>query len=1166
MSGENPPKKPARPAAEHPPVAPPAASQPPAGKPPPAGNLSAAGQPPTGKQPAAGKPPARRPPVAQPLASQPPAGFAPPAGQPPSRRRPAVQAPAAGGPAAESPPPAGPPAAGKPPVSRPTAESSSAGGQPPTTQKGAPAPPPVQEYLYDAFISYRHVDPDRQWAKWLHTALETYRVPQRLRRQGRLPARLKKVFRDEEELPASADLNKEIEKALLLSRFLIVICSPRTPESEWVNKEVVRFRQMKRDARILALLIDGEPGQSFPRALREIRRKLIDAQGNARLAIEHVEPLAADVRPARTDESPRHLKRAAKLRMLACILGVSFDDLRRRDRERFVRRAIATTAGLGVLIFAMTALSLMAIIERGRAKEANLLAENRQQLLKDQIALTEQQEALAKQQTELADEQKKLADQKEKEAERHNLLKRREIYVGNMKSAWNAWQRNAISEMAAELDKYDPRRAPEDAKLRGFEWYFLKMLPKEGCRTFDFGGLVRSVQFSPNGERVAAVGVENQHCIKVWALPDGHLERTLNLAAVTNLKPMDEPSAFRSPSQPLAGSQGVAYSPDGRFIAGTCLLQRKGDREGIVKVWDAETGREVLSASDNGISGHSIAFSPDSKYVVAGGYSWGAFVWSLDDGKLAWTLPSFKDPFSPSKFNQTKDIVRPGATAGTRPPVATLFFSAGGTMLTRGAPQTKTWQGARKERGQVTSGWTSNDDEQTESLRVTSGKPLEERGTWRDRAVAYSPDGKWALAPDENTETVRLVAFDEKGGLRGRIVQVRGLDRHENYEPARFSVQNGPIDCAAICNRYVAVANGKGVVELGQIEPNSRSVGDRLPLRGHWGDITCLAFSADQQQLAAAGHSSVVVWSTQDAPERVLLERGEPAMPLGLGTPHGEAFFARARPQGQPATISIVDGATGAVVTRFETAVHTASALAASPDRTCCAIADKYYKVTNKGDILLFDSRLGGQPRWLQGHTGEVSSLKFDRDGKRLLSASHDGTVRIWDVIGARQMLLIDHREQFVTGAVFAGDGRWIVARDPAKLAVWGAESGEAWLSIQRAGIHDWTCSADGLLLAACASSQDDGAILRFETEIWDIEKKERKLTIVTGSSAYGLAFSADASELFGLGDEGVVVWSTESGEDVFTLPIGIGAPQKLAARIPRLEQHWRSLLDPPTQ
>ncbi len=250
----------------------------------------------------------------------------------------------------------------------------------------------TEEARYQAFISYRHVEPDRSWAKWLHGALETYRVPKPLAGERSLPARLGRCFRDEEELPASADLNAQIEQALQDSRFLIVVCSPRTPSSEWVNREVERFRQMGRHERILALLVEGEPDEAFPRSLCEIRRTLVTASGQSREQIEAVEPLAADVRGSR-GESPRRLKRMALLRMLACILGVRFDDLRQREQERRTRRWAVAGAILTVLALAMTALAGAALYQKSQADRQRDLAEQ----MRDQA---DRQRTIAEQKTE----------------------------------------------------------------------------------------------------------------------------------------------------------------------------------------------------------------------------------------------------------------------------------------------------------------------------------------------------------------------------------------------------------------------------------------------------------------------------------------------------------------------------------------------------------------------------------------------------------------------------------------------------------------------------------------------------------------------------------------------------------------------------------------------
>ena len=118
-----------------------------------------------------------------------------------------------------------------------------------------------------------------------------------LARERGLPRRVGRVFRDEEEVPASPHLSKVIETALQASRTLVVLCSPRASASAWVNREVERFRELGRGDGIFALLLEGEPGEAFPPALREIRRSIADPRGAATVEIEATEPLAADVRP-----------------------------------------------------------------------------------------------------------------------------------------------------------------------------------------------------------------------------------------------------------------------------------------------------------------------------------------------------------------------------------------------------------------------------------------------------------------------------------------------------------------------------------------------------------------------------------------------------------------------------------------------------------------------------------------------------------------------------------------------------------------------------------------------------------------------------------------------------------------------------------------------------
>lgn len=225
----------------------------------------------------------------------------------------------------------------------------------------------MSEPQYWAFLSYSHAD--EKWAKWLHRALERYRVPARLVGRatpaGAVPGRIRPCFRDQAELAASAHLGESLQKALAGSRTLVVICSPRSAGSRWVNQEIEYFRGLGRGGRILALVVDGdpaapEPGQAcFPPAL------LRDAGGQAL-----PEPLAADVRPGRDGKDDAFLK------VTAGILGLGFDELRSREQARRIRMMAAGIAASLLMATAMAGLAWAAYEARNEALRSRQQAED----------------------------------------------------------------------------------------------------------------------------------------------------------------------------------------------------------------------------------------------------------------------------------------------------------------------------------------------------------------------------------------------------------------------------------------------------------------------------------------------------------------------------------------------------------------------------------------------------------------------------------------------------------------------------------------------------------------------------------------------------------------------------------------------------------------------
>lgn len=193
------------------------------------------------------------------------------------------------------------------------------------------------DYRYKAFISYRHQSPDQDIAKKLHTYIENYAIPASLKKSQGM-TKMGRVFRDQEELPLSSDLGSDIHEALEQSEWLICICSPRYLQSKWCMEELHYFLELGRRDRILTVLTEGEPDEAFPQPLRY--RNTGEGQ-------KEVEPLAADVRGASVSESLKKLQNE-RLRILAPLLGVRYDDLKQRARQR--RTRLIMTAGAALIL------------------------------------------------------------------------------------------------------------------------------------------------------------------------------------------------------------------------------------------------------------------------------------------------------------------------------------------------------------------------------------------------------------------------------------------------------------------------------------------------------------------------------------------------------------------------------------------------------------------------------------------------------------------------------------------------------------------------------------------------------------------------------------------------------------------------------------------------
>jgi len=233
---------------------------------------------------------------------------------------------------------------------------------------------------YIAFISYRHTPLDMKVAKTLHSVIEQYRVPKAYRRDGK--KRLGVVFRDQEELPVSSDLSKDICTALDHSEFLVVVCTPDTPQSIWVQREIEYFLQSHPRENVLTVLASGQPTEAFPYTLTH---KTDPETGEN----TDTEPLAADVRGETDREVVDNVKKES-LRLFAAMLGCPYDALVMREQRRRRKRIAAVAAVALIVVCAFLSLS---VIKNIQLQDKNVLLETQKSQLETQKSQLEAQKA-----------------------------------------------------------------------------------------------------------------------------------------------------------------------------------------------------------------------------------------------------------------------------------------------------------------------------------------------------------------------------------------------------------------------------------------------------------------------------------------------------------------------------------------------------------------------------------------------------------------------------------------------------------------------------------------------------------------------------------------------------------------------------------------------------
>lgn len=221
---------------------------------------------------------------------------------------------------------------------------------------------------YDAFICYRHGPVDSLAATTIQRKLEHFHAPKGTVQTWKDPRR---VFVDEGELSSCADFGQQIREALKHAGWLIVVCSPDTPASPWVQSEIDTFLEYHDRSRILAVLTAGDPDTSFPPQLKG------DGVGTG-------EVLAADARGRSIHQVQKKLRGDALLKIAAPLLGTTFDTLKQRRKIYQLQRLTAFTAAcllvvMGFVAYAVNRANVIArqAVQIAEEYERSLINESR---------------------------------------------------------------------------------------------------------------------------------------------------------------------------------------------------------------------------------------------------------------------------------------------------------------------------------------------------------------------------------------------------------------------------------------------------------------------------------------------------------------------------------------------------------------------------------------------------------------------------------------------------------------------------------------------------------------------------------------------------------------------------------------------------------------------
>lgn len=850
---------------------------------------------------------------------------------------------------------------------------------------------------YLAFISYSHND--KEHAKWLHEKLESFRVPVYLKnKRSDLPEYIRPVFRDETDLELGG-LTENIHRALENSQYLIVICSPHSQASPYVNDEINYFSKVAPDdkVRILPYIVDGVPhskNECFPKALKK----------NQELLAANINELG---------------KEYAAVKIIAKILDLEIDDLWQRYciMEEKERQRIKEERD-----------KLLIVQSRYIAKEAIDMSENNDSVFNTCLRA---------------------------------MAMMSEVYPKNISNPERPFTHEAYDVLRILNDKSEhlEKVITKNEWLSKVEicpnWKYLAYtnLIEYTVDIWDIGSgkiiktlkghtnQILSIQFSPDGRRIATTSEDKT--ARIWDIETGKCVNVLkgHTSAVVACWFIQEGRSVMTKSADNA--IGILILEDGCNGISTGLSDMQSSQDGkmtmiaeknIVSVIDADSRKQILSyrEADDVLF---CCFNSDGSHIVTVTRS--NFV-NMVDIKNGTYICSYSADIYPERRRDDKitenDIAQEVYQASLyikhSPDMNTLVFRTSlecAAILDLESGNIRTLEGHTNNISSLkysTDGKriiTASYDNTVRIWDVDSGKCVQviSSCTGNPYSAFYSPDGKQVAIVSSNNIGIYNTEIHEHTNLSlGKGLWAKSTHLSPDYKFAFVKYGYAP---ASIWNIETKEQNKtfdkeSDRVHTAQYSPDGKFIAMAMSdktirildvdsyeciatLRGYESSVNSLHFSPDGKYIVAAmgnwlfnNDNCAMVWNIKSKEIVTILYRHTHCVMTAQFSPNGESIVT------------------------------------ASNDKTA----------------RVWDAGSGMCKKILAGHTKKVYYAQFSPDGKNIVTASEDNTIRIWDVESGRCTKTLNEHTSWVHSVLYSPNGKRIVSKsEDRSVRIWDVESGQ---------------------------------------------------------------------------------------------------------------------------